>query len=287
MANFMKAKVPKPIKKPVIKSDVVKEEKLKIAEEEISKEEKISEPQIADEKTGRLEGETEEERIDRQVTEVLGEAPEEVPEETVEEPVEETPAEEPEPEPEPEEEKPKAKKKTSRKKKENKPTEKKENKEPLSIDEAQDLMLEDIMPCTENWNAEKERVAGLLDKLVITEELNPTDIKVLLADMSSTLRDLIMKAQESKTAYSNLKDTVEEVKVQNSVGANSEERKLNSIHAIKNYEKDGQIVDLTALLKFYRERAEFYEAAIKQIEINRQMLITFGSVFKIELAKAY
>ena len=29
------------------------------------------------------------------------------------------------------------------------------------------------------------------------------------------------------------------------------------------------------------------DAAIKEIEINRQMLITFGSVFKLELGKAY
>ena len=148
-------------------------------------------------------------------------------------------------------------------------------------------MLDTIMPCASGWNKEKERVGGLLDKIVITEELDPTSVKALLADMSSALRELIMLSTEAKTAYSNLKDTIEEVKVANSTGANSEERKLNGLYAQKNYENDGQVVDLTELQKFYRERQEFYDAAVRQIEINRQMLITFGSVFKIELAKAY
>ena len=59
------------------------------------------------------------------------------------------------------------------------------------------------------------------------------------------------------------------------------------MYAIKNYEYKESIVDLTVLLKFYRERQEFYDASIKEIEINRQMLITFAGVFKIELGKSF
>ena len=297
MANFMnKVKPIKPIKpikpvKPI--SEVKSPETQKIAEEKIEeiknpeqseRKEKVSEktePVVADPKTGRLEGETEEERIDRQVEEMFG-SEEEVKEEPKQE--EEAP---PEPEPEPEV-KPKSKKKSSRKKKkEEAKVEPKENKESVDLEKAEELMLDTIMPCAEGWQEEKEKINGMLSKIVITEELDPTSVKLLIADMSKTLREIIMLSTESKVALANLKDIIEEVKTVSSVGSNSEERKMNAMYAIKNYEYEESIVDLTVLLKFYRERQEFYDAAIKEIEINRQMLITFGSVFKLELGKAY
>ena len=298
MANFMnKVKPIKPIKpikpvKPV--SEVKSPETQKIAEEKIEKiknseqseiKEKVSEktePVVADPKTGRLEGETEEERIDRQVEEMFGS------EEVKEEPKqEEEVSSELEPKPEPEV-KPKSKKKSSKKKKkEEAKVEVKENKEPVDLETAEELMLDTIMPCAEGWAEEKEKINGMLSKIVITEELDPTSVKLLIADMSKTLREIIMLSTEAKVALANLKDIIEEVKTVSSVGSNSEERKMNAMYAIKNYEYEESIVDLTVLLKFYRERQEFYEAAVKEIEINRQMLITFGSVFKLELAKAY
>ena len=296
MANFMnKVKPIKPIKpikpvKPI--SEVKSPETQKIAEEKIEeiknpeqseRKEKVSEktePVVADPKTGRLEGETEEERIDRQVEEMFGSE-----EEVKEEPKQEE--EPPKPEPEPEV-KPKSKKKSSRKKKkEEVKVEPKENKESVDLEKAEELMLDTIMPCAEGWQEEKEKINGMLSKIVITEELDPTSVKTLIADMSKTLREIIMLSTESKVALANLKDIIEEVKTVSSVGSNSEERKMNAMYAIKNYEYEESIVDLTVLLKFYRERQEFYDAAIKEIEINRQMLITFGSVFKLELGKAY
>ena len=298
MANFMnKVKPIKPIKpikpvKPI--SEVKSPETQKIAEEKIEeiknpeqseRKEKVSEktePVVADPKTGRLEGETEEERIDRQVEEMFGSE-----EEVKEEPKQEEAPPEPEPEPEPEV-KPKSKKKSSRKKKkEEAKVEPKENKESVDLEKAEELMLDTIMPCAEGWQEEKEKINGMLSKIVITEELDPTSVKTLIADMSKTLREIIMLSTESKVALANLKDIIEEVKTVSSVGSNSEERKMNAMYAIKNYEYEESIVDLTVLLKFYRERQEFYDAAIKEIEINRQMLITFGSVFKLELGKAY
>lgn len=293
MANFMnKVKPIKPIKpikpvKPV--SEVKSPETQKIAEEKIEEiknskppeiKEEVSEktePVVADPKTGRLEGETEEERIDRQVEEMFGPKEE----------VKEEPKQEEEAPPEPEV-KPKSKKKSSKKKKkEEVKVEPKENKEPVDLEKAEELMLDTIMPCAEGWQDEKEKINGMLSKIVITEELDPTSVKLLIADMSKTLREIIMLSTEAKVALANLKDIIEEVKTVSSVGSNSEERKMNAMYAIKNYKYEESIVDLTVLLKFYRERQEFYDAAIKEIEINRQMLITFGSVFKLELGKAY
>ena len=86
MANFMKKvpKAPRPLKpaKAISEVDSIKNESAegkKVKEIKNSEQpeikEKVSEktePVVADPKTGRLEGETEEERIDRQVEEMFG-----------------------------------------------------------------------------------------------------------------------------------------------------------------------------------------------------------------------
>ena len=279
MANFMKKvpKAPRPLKpvKAISEVDSIKNES---AEGKEVKEMKNSEqPEIKEKVSEKTEPIVEDKPVEEESTE-------KVKEEDVEPKQEETP---PEPEPEPEA-KPKSKKKSSKKKKKvEAKVEAKENKEPVNLETAEELMLDTIMPCAEGWAEEKERINGMLSKIVITEELDPTSVKALIADMSAALRELIMLATESKVALSNLKDLMEEIRIASSTGANSEERKMNGMYAMKNYEHEESIVDLTVLLKFYRERQEFYEAAVKEIEINRQMLITFGSVFKLELAKAY
>ena len=316
MANFMKKvpKAPRPLKpaKAISEVDSIKNES---AEEKKVKEIKNPEQSERKEKVSeKTEPVMEEKPADEVNEDLLGEVPwldkekkkkfkelkgsansevdlnkvrDEMKEENAEPKQEEEVSSEPEPEPKPEV-KPKTKKKSSKKKKkEEVKVEPKENKEPVDLEKAEELMLDIIMPCAEGWAEEKEKINGMLSKIVITEELDPTSVKLLIADMSKTLREIIMLSTEAKVALANLKDIIEEVKTVSSVGSNSEERKMNAMYAIKNYEYEESIVDLTVLLKFYRERQEFYEAAVKEIEINRQMLITFGSVFKLELAKAY
>ena len=316
MANFMKKvpKAPRPLKpaKAISEVDSIKNES---AEGKKVKEIKNSEqPKIKEEVSEKTEPVVKDKPAEEVNKDLLGEVPwldkekkkkfkelkgsansevdlnkvrDEMKEENAEPKQEEEVSSEPEPEPKPEV-KPKTKKKSSKKKKkEEVKVEPKENKEPVDLEKAEELMLDIIMPCAEGWAEEKEKINGMLSKIVITEELDPTSVKLLIADMSKTLREIIMLSTEAKVALANLKDIIEEVKTVSSVGSNSEERKMNAMYAIKNYEYEESIVDLTVLLKFYRERQEFYEAAVKEIEINRQMLITFGSVFKLELAKAY
>ena len=312
MANFMKKvpKAPRPLKpaKAISEVDSIKNES---AEEKKVKEIKNSKQQeIKEEVSEKIEPVVEEKPTEEVNKDLLGEVPwldeekkkkfkelkgsansevdlnkvrDEMKEENAELKQEEEAPLKPEPEV-----KPKSKKKSNKKKKkEEAKVEPKENKEPVDLEKAEELMLDIIMPCAEGWAEEKEKINGMLSKIVITEELDPTSVKLLIADMSKTLREIIMLSTEAKVALANLKDIIEEVKTVSSVGSNSEERKMNAMYAIKNYEYEESIVDLTVLLKFYRERQEFYEAAVKEIEINRQMLITFGSVFKLELAKAY
>ena len=312
MANFMKKvpKAPRPLKpaKAISEVDSIKNES---AEGKKVKEIKNSEqPEIKEEVSEKTEPVVEEKPTEEVNKDLLGEVPwldeekkkkfkelkgsansevdlnkvrDEMKEENAEPKQEEEAPLKPEPEPEV---KPKSKKKSNKKKKKEE-VKVKENKEPVDLETAEELMLDTIMPCAEGWAEEKERINGMLSKIVITEELDPTSVKALIADMSAALRELIMLATESKVALANLKDIIEEVKTVSSVGSNSEERKMNAMYAIKNYEYEESIVDLTVLLKFYRERQEFYDSCMKEIEVNRQMLITFASVFKIELGRSF
>lgn len=316
MANFMKKvpKAPRPLKpaKAISEVDSIKNES---AEEKKVKEIKNSEqPEIKEKVSEKTEPVVEEKPTEEVNKDLLGEVPwldeekkkkfkelkgsansevdlnkvrDEMKEENAEPKQEEEVSSEPEPKPEPEV-KPKSKKKSNKKKKkEEVKVEPKENKEPVDLEKAEELMLDIIMPCAEGWAEEKEKINGMLSKIVITEELDPTSVKLLIADMSKTLREIIMLSTEAKVALANLKDIIEEVKTVSSVGSNSEERKMNAMYAIKNYEYEESIVDLTVLLKFYRERQEFYDSCMKEIEVNRQMLITFASVFKIELGRNF
>ena len=288
MANFMKkVKTPRPLKpvKPI--SEVKLEEKSKIEEEKVEEIKKTKVEEKIEKIPEESESSTTDETTEKVEEEIKEQATEKLEEELKEESKPEESADDKSESKDIPEEKPKTKKKSSRRKKKEESIESKENKEAVDLEKAEELMLDTIMPCAEGWAEEKKRVNGMLNKIVITEELDPTSVKSLIADMSSTLRELIILATESKVALANLKDIMEEVRIASSTGTNSEERKMNGMYAMKNYEHDESIIDLTVLLKFYRERQEFYEAAVKEIEINRQMLITFGSVFKLELAKAY
>lgn len=310
MANFMKKvpKAPRPLKpaKAISEVDSIKNES---AEEKEIKEIKNSEqPEIKEKVSEKTESVVKDKPAEEVNKDLLGEVPwldeekkkkfkelkgsansevdlnkvrDEMKEENTEPKQEEETPLKPEPEA-----KPKSKKKSSKKKKKEE-VKAKENKEPVDLEEAEELMLDTIMPCAEGWAEEKERINGMLSRIVITEELDPTSVKALIADMSAALRELIMLATESKVALSNLKDLMEEIRIASSTGANSEERKMNGMYAMKNYEHEESIVDLTVLLKFYRERQEFYDSCMKEIEVNRQMLITFASVFKIELGRSF
>lgn len=310
MANFMKKvpKAPRPLKpaKAISEVDSIKNES---AEKKEIKEIKNSEqPEIKEKVSEKTESVAKDKPAEEVNKDLLGEVPwldeekkkkfkelkgsansevdlnkvrDEMKEENTEPKQEEETPLKPEPEA-----KPKSKKKSSKKKKKEE-VKAKENKEPVDLEEAEELMLDTIMPCAEGWAEEKERINGMLSRIVITEELDPTSVKALIADMSAALRELIMLATESKVALSNLKDLMEEIRIASSTGANSEERKMNGMYAMKNYEHEESIVDLTVLLKFYRERQEFYDSCMKEIEVNRQMLITFASVFKIELGRSF
>lgn len=285
MANFMKKapkvpKVPKPVAKAPVKeenieSEVTEEEIPKSAEKKLEVISEVIEEQkvvAAQEKVEEVEEEIVDQKEDDKIEDkVEEEIIEDANKEEVKAPV-------------------KAKAKSSKKKAQPK-QEKSEDPNVVTITKIEDvesIIAPQILPEPEGWKEEKERINELVNKTMITEELDPTSVRSLLQDMSTAYREIAIKAEEANTFYDNLQDQIKHIREKNYIGSNAEERKLNSANSVSNYvNENGECVDLMSYSYFARARASFYNSALKNVETNRQMLITFSSVFKIELSKAY
>ncbi len=291
MANFMKKgpkvpKVPKPVAKAPVKtenieSEVTEEEIPKSAEKKLEVISEVIEEQKVVAAQEKVE-EVEEEIVDQEEDDKFEDkAEEEIIEDANKEEVVEVKAPV----------KSKAKAKSSKKKAPAKQEEIEKQAAAITLTSVEDVeaaLISQLLPEPEGWKEEKDRINELVNKTMITEELDPTSVRSLLQDMSTAYREIAVKADEAETYYDNLQEHIKRIKEQNSVGANSEERKLNSINSVTHYVNDeGECVDLLLHLNFARARHNFYKSALKNIETNRQMLITFSSVFKIELSKAY
>lgn len=281
MANFMKKgpkvpKVPKPVAKAPVKTDNIESE---VTEEEI--------PKSAEKKLEMISEVIEEQKVvaaQEKIEEVAEETTPEEANDAVENTIEqEVKVEEPKASV-----KPKAKSKTSKKKTQPKTTESTDVVMITDIEDVESIIAPQLLPEPEGWKEEKERINELVNKTMITEELDPTSVRSLLQDMSTAYREIAIKAEEANTFYDNLQDQIKHIREKNYVGSNAEERKLNSANSVSNYvNENGECVDLMSYSYFARARASFYNSALKNVETNRQMLITFSSVFKIELSKAY
>lgn len=287
MANFMKKgpkvpKVPKPVAKAPVKTENIESE---VTEEEI--------PKSAEKKLEVISEVIEEQKVvaaQEKVEEVEEEIVNQEEDDKIEDKIEEEIIEDANKEEVKAPIKSKAKK-TSKKKAQPKQEEVEKQAAVITLTSVEDVeaaLVSQLLPEPEGWKEEKDRINELVNKTIVTEELDPTSVKSLIQDMSTAYREVAVKADEAETYYDNLQEHIKRIKEQNSVGANSEERKLNSINSVTHYINDeGECVDLLLHLNFARARYNFYKNALKNIDTNRQMLITFSSVFKIELSKAY
>lgn len=109
-----------------------------------------------------------------------------------------------------EEEKPKTKKRTRKKaKKESSDTTIVINSEPLSVEEYKDYMAEIIRPSIQEWEDEKEEVRDKMSTLNLDPNMNPKEIRELLAGLTDMHKEMQDRLDEAKV---NLDNTVELIK---------------------------------------------------------------------------
>lgn len=277
----LKPKVPKAVK-PIEETPTLKEVQEQVVEEiktEVVEqvEEPIVEPQtdVTEIKTEPIEVEVENPEEDDKFED---QAMEEIIEDANKEP-------EVEPEPEP----PKTKKKTSRKK-----ASKKESKqdttividsEPLSVEEYKDYMSEVIRPSIQEWEDEKEEIRDKMSTLNLDPNMNPKEIRQLLADLTDMHKEMQDRLEEAKVNLENTTELIKSVETKAAVeGCNAEERKLKALIAKENYVKEGetQSVNLTVFKQLLNERVLFFNCQINTLEYTKFLVMTFQKVCSTE-----
>ena len=277
----LKPKVPKAMK-PIEKTPTLKEVQEQVVEEiktEVVEqvEEPIVEPQtdVTEIKTEPIEVEVENPEEDDKFED---QALEEIIEDANKEP-------EVEPEPEP----PKAKKKTSRKKASKKETKQDTtiiiDSEPLSVEEYKDYMSEVIRPSIQEWEDEKEEIRDKMSTLNLDPNMNPKEIRQLLADLTDMHKEMQDRLEEAKVNLENTTELIKSVEIKAAVeGCNAEERKLKALIAKENYVKEGetQSVNLTVFKQLLNERVLFFNCQINTLEYTKFLVMTFQKVCSTE-----
>ena len=277
----LKPKVPKAVK-PIEETPTLKEVQEQVVEEIKTKvveqvEEPIVEPQtdVTEIKTEPIEVEVENPEEDDKFED---QALEEIIEDANKEP-------EVEPEPEP----PKTKKKTSRKRASKKETKQDAtiiiDSEPLSVEEYKDYMSEVIRPSIQEWEDEKEEIRDKMSTLNLDPNMNPKEIRQLLADLTDMHKEMQDRLEEAKVNLENTTELIKSVEIKAAVeGCNAEERKLKALIAKENYVKEGetQSVNLTVFKQLLNERVLFFNCQINTLEYTKFLVMTFQKVCSTE-----
>lgn len=194
-----------------------------------------------------------------------------------------------EPEVEPEPEPPKTKKKTSRKRASKKETKQDAtiiiDSEPLSVEEYKDYMSEVIRPSIQEWEDEKEEIRDKMSTLNLDPNMNPKEIRQLLADLTDMHKEMQDRLEEAKVNLENTTELIKSVEIKAAVeGCNAEERKLKALIAKENYVKEGetQSVNLTVFKQLLNERVLFFNCQINTLEYTKFLVMTFQKVCSTE-----
>lgn len=179
------------------------------------------------------------------------------------------------------------KRKSSKKKTEEVVKETDTNVESITdVDEATEY-LEDIINFTsEEWEDEEKTLRDKLTSLEIRPDLNPDDVKKLIAKLSETYTDIKGRLVDVERSANSLEKQIKDIKTLNSIGSNATERNLAATKAVMFFKKnpdDEKAVDLEQYLLMLKHKVNFYKYCIDTMGYNRQLLITFASVFKIEI----
>lgn len=184
----------------------------------------------------------------------------------------------------------KPKKKTTRKKTTKKAKENKEDKEVAVITDANEAeeYLQDILNyTTEEWEEEENALRNKLKELTVRADLNPDEIRVLLGKLSESYIEVKDRLISTERVANSLEKKIKDVKTLAALeGSNAIERNANAVRAITCFKKDPKDekgVDLEQYLLMLKHKVNFYDYCVKAMEYNRQLLITFSSVFKIEI----
>ena len=276
MSGIKKPSIKKPvngIKKPTVKP------KAPVIKEEIVEEKAVEIPVVVDQV----------EEIAPELEEALAqdEKHQEQEEQQIVEEVNEEPVQEPEPVVE---EKPKAKKsrKSTKKKEELKVeevVEENENLENMSLNDAIEKLSGTFEYTVPEWEEAKQEIQDRLKSTTIDPDADPGVMRMLIAELDEFVSELRLVRSNTNDQVKAITERVEYIRLSNSKGTNSEERKASGYKALMNYKvnpDDTETINLIEYKLFFESQLNFYDETIETLKDRKQLLITFQGMMKIE-----
>lgn len=138
------------------------------------------------------------------------------------------------------------------------------------------------------WESFRKDTEERLSAIIITNDMNSTALKAVLADLNELKTALWSKFTDTKSQFEALSvkepaGLIERVKLLNSKGANAEERKVNGVLAVMNYKDgNGNNINLFELLDEVRERYNFLRGLMDTISYKSNLLVTMLGGMKLE-----
>ena len=181
-----------------------------------------------------------------------------------------------------------SKKKTTAQSDKNEPQQVEEVKPKLpnmSLEECVSIMTSKANPTTSEWEEAKKEIEDKVKGIIIDPDATPGEIKMLIAEIDEMLTELKILATNTDARNNGVLEHIEYVRLSNSKGSNSEERKTNGYEAMMNYVTDPDSTTSANLLdlKIYlTNQAEFYNKMINILVDKKNMIITFSGLVKIE-----
>ena len=188
------------------------------------------------------------------------------------------------------EEKPKAKK-SSRKSKTKKEEPKAEenviddNLPNMSLNEAVEKLNGTFEYTVPEWEEAKQEIEDRLKATTIDPDADPGVMRMLIAELDEFISELRLVRTRTNDQVKAVTERVEYIRLVNSNGTNSEERKANGYKALMNYKinpDDTETINLIEYKLFFESQLNFYNETIETLKDRKQLLITFSSMMKIE-----
>lgn len=134
----------------------------------------------------------------------------------------------------------------------------------------------------EEWAMKEAYYTQRLQEILIPEEVDTATIKSLISKIDRLRSEAFIDYVNAKTAYHTIDRKIDVIMRSIVQGRNDIERKANQVNAVRQYEVDGQIVDLFEIRDEYFRRFTFMESLMAQIRAKADSLITDSNVLATE-----
>ena len=135
------------------------------------------------------------------------------------------------------------------------------------------------------WEEAKQEIEDRLKSTTIDPDADPGVMRMLIAELDEFISELRLVRTNTNDQVKAITERVEYIRLANSKGTNSEERKASGYKALMNYKvdpTDTETINLIEYKLFFESQLNFYNETIETLKDRKQLLITFSSMMKIE-----